>query len=218
MANAKRNTTLLHRATAKQPPSTGTSQVPSQHPQAPPTDESAHSNATSIVHSTTGKLSSTTICRIVPVVLYHKDNPSSEVRPYAMLDDANDTTFVTNKLKNKFGIEGVSTGLNPNTMHVHEVVPVTQADGLVIERPDRRAKVDLPKAYARDSIPSRKDQIPTPAIADKWPHLSKIKEKISPFNESLDENDVLFSNDTGTLGKRNSEFSQQESNLRPSDY
>ena len=32
------------------------------------------------------------------------------------------------------------------------------------------------------------------------------------------ENDVLFSNDTGILGKRNSEFSQQESNLRPPDY
>ena len=27
---------------------------------------------------------------------------------------------------------------------------------------------------------------------------------------------MLFSNDTGILGKRNSEFSQQESNLRPS--
>ena len=32
------------------------------------------------------------------------------------------------------------------------------------------------------------------------------------------ENDVLLSNDTGILGKRNSEFSQQESNLSPSDY
>ena len=36
-------------------------------------------------------------------------------------------------------------------------------------------------------------------------------------NKIIRENDVLFSNDTGTLGKRNSEFSQQESNLRPSD-
>ena len=34
----------------------------------------------------------------------------------------------------------------------------------------------------------------------------------------INENDVLFSNDTGILGKRNSEFSQQELNLRPSDY
>ena len=32
------------------------------------------------------------------------------------------------------------------------------------------------------------------------------------------ENGVLFSNDTGKLGKRNSECSHQESNLRPSDY
>ena len=32
------------------------------------------------------------------------------------------------------------------------------------------------------------------------------------------QNDALFSYDTGILGKRNSEFSQQESNLRPSDY
>ena len=32
------------------------------------------------------------------------------------------------------------------------------------------------------------------------------------------ENDVLFSNDTGILGKRNYEFSQQESNLQPSNY
>ena len=32
------------------------------------------------------------------------------------------------------------------------------------------------------------------------------------------EIDVLFSNDTGKLGKRNSECSRQESNLRPSDY
>ena len=34
----------------------------------------------------------------------------------------------------------------------------------------------------------------------------------------MNEIDVLFSNDTGILGKRNSEFSHQESNLRPSDY
>ena len=32
------------------------------------------------------------------------------------------------------------------------------------------------------------------------------------------KNDVLFSNDTGKLGKINSECSYQESNLRPSDY
>ena len=40
----------------------------------------------------------------------------------------------------------------------------------------------------------------------------------NPNKIQKDENGVLFSNDIGILGKRNSEFSQQESNLRPSDY
>ena len=31
----------------------------------------------------------------------------------------------------------------------------------------------------------------------------------------LNENDIFSVSDTGILGKRNSEFSQQESNLRP---
>ena len=39
----------------------------------------------------------------------------------------------------------------------------------------------------------------------------------SLLNYLILENDVLFSNDKDILGKRNSEFSQQESNLRP-DY
>ena len=37
-------------------------------------------------------------------------------------------------------------------------------------------------------------------------------------NEKKVENDVLFSNNTGKLWKRNSECSYQESNLRPCDY
>ena len=37
-------------------------------------------------------------------------------------------------------------------------------------------------------------------------------------NHLLSENDALFSNDTGKLGKRKSECSYQESNLRPSDH
>ncbi|XP_068716052.1 titin homolog [Montipora foliosa] len=156
---SKQHHTLLHGTTPKQSPSTGPPRGPPEQPQPPSADESAHSNATSTVKSSAGVLSSATTCRTVPVVLYHKDNPSNEVKTYALLDDASDTTFITNKLKSEIGIEGVSTSLNLSTMHGREVVPVSLVDGLVVERPDRRAKVDLPKAYARDSIPSRKDQI-----------------------------------------------------------
>ena len=59
----------------------------------------------------------------------------------------------------------------------------------------------------------------------KWRYLVHNREELGPRvipfqrnNGCYFENDVLFGNDTGILGKRNSEFSQQESNLRPSDY
>ena len=48
--------------------------------------------------------------------------------------------------------------------------------------------------------------------------LSNQTEGLWRFATLLYVNDVLFSNDTGKLGKRNSECSYQESNLRPSDY
>ena len=61
---------------------------------------------------------------------------------------------------------------------------------------------------------------PTCEITRSPRSLADVKEwkGTSVINVHNLENDVLFSNETGILGKRNSEFSQQESNLQPSDY
>ena len=54
-------------------------------------------------------------------------------------------------------------------------------------------------------------------IKDK--NVTGLEKKTEAKENTNDiENGVLFNNDTGILGKRNSEFSQQEWNLRPSDY
>lgn len=71
----------------------------------------------------------------MPVVLYHKDNPSKEIKTYALFDDTSDTTFVTNKVKSELGVEGVNTSLNLSTMHGCKVIPVSRIDGLMVERP-----------------------------------------------------------------------------------
>lgn len=65
------------------------------------------------------------MCRIAHVVLYHKDNPSKEIKTYTLLDEASDTTFVTNKVKSELGVEGVDTSLNLSTMHSRKVIPVS---------------------------------------------------------------------------------------------
>ena len=67
-----------------------------------------------------------------------------------------------------------------------EVISVSRIDGLVAERHDRRAKVDLPKTYAKESIPCRGNQIPTAEMAHKWPHLKKIKDKIPKLDADIE--------------------------------
>ena len=42
------------------------------------------------------------------------------------------------------------------------------------------------RAYTRDLIPSRRDQIPRPEVAEAWPHLRKIKNKITPYQSDLE--------------------------------
>ena len=116
----------------------------------------------------------------------HGDYPGKEIKVFALLDDASDTTFVTNQVKEELGVPGVETNLSLSTMHGRRVISVSRINGLTVERPDRRAKIDLPRAHTRDKIPSRRNQIPTPAIAERWSHLQRIKEKIPELDKKIE--------------------------------
>ena len=146
----------------------------------------ATANASSV--SLTSHVESTVITnsKIVPISVSHRDDPKKEAKVYVLLDDASDTTFITTKAQQALGIAGVETELTLSTMSGKEVISVSRIDGLVAERLDRRAKEDLPKTYAKESIPFRGNEIPTPEMADKWPHLKKIKDKIPKLDESIE--------------------------------
>ena len=85
---------------------------------------------------------------------------------YALLDDASDTTFIKESVREQLGIEGLETTLQLSTMLGREKIAVRKVEGLVAKRLDKQVEIQLPKTYTRDSIPSRRDQIPTPEIAD----------------------------------------------------
>ena len=56
----------------------------------------------------------------------------------------------------------------------------------MVERFDKKVKIKLPKAYPRDSVPSRRNQIPRSETASIWPHLQRIESKIPPYQEHLE--------------------------------
>lgn len=132
----------------------------------PPVKESASSNLISVVHSSAGGSTGViTHCRIVQVILFHKNNPLKAIKIYALLDDASNTTFITTQLSTLLG---------------RERLMVQRVNGLVVEHFDKRIQIELPKTYARQSIPSRQDQIPRPETVNNWPHLKRIQGEIPP--------------------------------------
>ena len=83
----------------------------------PPVSGSASSNLISVTHSSaTESASIITNCRIIQVLLFHKDNPAKAIKVYALLDDASDTTFVTTQVQRELGIKSVESSLDLSTM------------------------------------------------------------------------------------------------------
>ena len=147
-----------------------------------PTSTSPNAN----VCSSVDLVGSVTNSMIVPVIVHHKDNPQLEVKVYALLDDASDTTFIKTSVKEQLGVQGIKTSLILSTMLGREDISVFKVDGLIVERIDKKVSLELPRTYSRDQIPSRRNQIPRPEVAEMWPHLTKIKDKIMPYQEDLE--------------------------------
>ena len=84
-------------------------------------------------------------------------------------------------IQRDLGLKGTEGSLKLDTMHGENSIPAQEVKGLVVQKLDKDAVVELLKAYSREAIPARINQIPTPEIASKWSHLEMIKDKIPPM-------------------------------------
>ena len=67
-----------------------------------------------------------------------------------------------------------------------EEVPTQRVHGLVVRRDAKKVDISLPKTYSKEKIPFRRNQIPTPEISERWPHLRRITNKIHPYQLHID--------------------------------
>ena len=153
----------------------------------------ATSSCTSTCNAT-GTTDTITNSMIVPVRIHHQDNPERQVVIYALLDPASNGTFIKESILEELQVNGVETQLKLNTMHGSEVVPTRKVGGLIVQRMDGEVHIELPKTYSRNKIPSRRNEIPRPESAAKWPHLSHLANKIYPYQEDLQVGLLIGSN------------------------
>lgn len=142
----------------------------------------------------TGTTDTITNSMIFPVRMYHQDNPERQVVLYALLDSASNRSFIKESILEELQIHGIETQLKLNTMHGSEVVLTRRVGSLIVERMDGEVHIELPKAYSRNEIPSKTDEIPRPESATKWPHLRHLANKIYPYQEDLQVGLLIGSN------------------------
>ena len=96
---------------------------------------------------------------IVPVEVYHVDNPNDTVFVYALIDEQSDACFVTDGVLHKLNTSGASVELKLSTVLAEDVISCKKASGLVVRGINETTKISLPGCYSRNSIPAKESQI-----------------------------------------------------------
>ncbi|XP_064644727.1 uncharacterized protein LOC135498401 [Lineus longissimus] len=123
---------------------------------------------------------------IVPVWLSHKDHPHSEIMTYAMLDTQSDTTFILESLRQELSVDGTITKLKLSTVSAqNNLIETVKVKNLLVRglTSDSEERLSLPPSFTREVMPAKRSHIPTPAMAEKWPHLRPIAKELPAIQD-----------------------------------
>ena len=111
-----------------------------------------------------------TVLPIVPVKVRVK-NSTSCIETYGLLDSGSNSTFCSESLVKKLGIEVESVRLKLTTLGSMEEVNCALARNLEVSDLDENKFITIPTAFTRPVIPVSKEEIPCQEDVEKWPHL-----------------------------------------------
>ena len=98
---------------------------------------------------------------ILPVFLFHKNDPAKKIEVYALLDNASGGTFVGEKSAKALGVEGSDTDLVLTTIHGTCIVTTKAIERLVVANiKEEDVMLDLPRTFTRNIIPADRSEKP----------------------------------------------------------
>lgn len=106
---------------------------------------------------------------------------------YALIDCQSNATFITEKLRQELGLEGVKSHLLLSTLHEeNEVIESHKVKGVTVMDMKHQNSIPLPQAFMRQTIPFKSSQIPKPEVAMCWEHLKPIASELMPYRNDLE--------------------------------
>ena len=149
-----------------------------QEPQA----ATAVSNAcTSVCKNIPGGRSCSKICKVE--VLNDSNGKSSTV--YAVIDDQSNSTLAKPALFDKLAVSGDAATYRMKTCAGEKFIKGRSTISLRIKSHDGKVVIKLPYVRECSNIPDNYSEIPVPDVAQAYPHLSSIIEKMEPVEPGV---------------------------------
>ncbi|XP_033727618.1 uncharacterized protein LOC117316950 [Pecten maximus] len=122
--------------------------------------------------------------KVVPVMVYHKDNPGHAIKTHALIDDQSNKTLASSTFFDNFAGACEFPEIQYSLSSCSGVSDTSgrRAEGFIIQSMDATAKHDLPVITKCNQIPDEKEEIPTPDVAYNHPHLRDIASAIREFD------------------------------------
>ena len=123
---------------------------------------------------------------IMPVILHHKSDASTQLVTYAMLDNQSNTCFISENLLSKLNPMTDKVNLEITTMLSKDTIPSNVVNGLTIRGLCESTSIGLPPTYSRSVIPGGEDLIPRQETVSQWPHLMEVSQQLHPLQDNTE--------------------------------
>ncbi|XP_056020363.1 uncharacterized protein LOC125680242 [Ostrea edulis] len=148
-----------------------------------PTKSTVDSKCTELCEQT---LSGRSCAKVVPVRVYPLGNKDSAVRMYAIIDEQNNRTLARSEFFNLFDTHNETQTYTLFSCSGRSICSGRRACGFVIESIDGSYQLNLPTVIECDDIPNKRQEIPTPEVANAYPHLSEIASELHPLDIDME--------------------------------
>ena len=124
---------------------------------------------------------------ILPVKVYHRDNPEKFSVVYAMLDNCSSGVFILQDCIDELGVETalvpvqVKTVIGVNKCDMNKVQPGLMVEGLG----DCSTPIAIPKAYCKDDLAIDYNEIVTVEGLKEWDYLSNVTGEFHRYGNDI---------------------------------
>ncbi|MES9882784.1 MAG: hypothetical protein ABW185_18100 [Sedimenticola sp.] len=156
------------------------------NPTQPPPDhggeptETVSSKCTQICGSKVGGKS---CAKMVLVNVYPDGHPEDAIKTYAILDEQSNRSLAKTELFDDLDIHGQEIEYTLASCAGTIVTSGRRAGNCIVESIDGSARLQLPTVIECNQIPEVREEIPSPEIAEHYPHLSDITNYIPPVED-----------------------------------